>query len=41
VRCLAINQVFESVLPFGMKPLLNCVDLKETLGSLKQFRVSD
>jgi len=25
----------------GMRPLSNCVDLKETLVSLKQFKVSD
>jgi hypothetical protein len=41
VRCLAINQFVESGCLYGMKPLSNCADLKETLVSLKQFKVSD
>jgi hypothetical protein len=38
---LAVNQFGESIYFYRMEPLLNCVDLKETLVSLKQFKVSD
>ena len=38
MQCLAVNQFGESIYFYGMEPLSNCVELKETLVSLDSVK---